>query len=379
MKELRKVRWFKDSGMKNVVRKYGCLILMFCAAFLTGLTTGAVPVAAARTVQITYSGQTVDSFNGVEAKYIPGTGNSNSGTYSCAGYVKAYYKAIYGVDVYNLLTGKTPQASGHSFSRITSGFQAGDIVYHTNSAGSGHWAIAKAVNGDQITLIEQNWKWKSGGRTYASVERVVSPGSTANLAVYRMDGAGAQTNQEQQNDILSSPVAELLFDATYYANCYSDLRNAFGADEAALRNHYISCGIKEGRTASPIFDPKWYLANNSDVADAFGASNYEMAFTHFCAFGLSEGRQGSSVFDVKYYLNSYSDLKNAFGTDYISAARHFLTNGISELRQGSSQFSLKVYSESNPDVARTFSNPRDRICHFVEYVYYGTEKHRIYI
>ena len=180
MKELRKVRWFKDSGMKNVVRKYGCLILMFCAAFLTGLTTGAVPVAAARTVQITYSGQTVDSFNGVEAKYIPGTGNSNSGTYSCAGYVKAYYKAIYGVDVYNLLTGKTPQASGHSFSRITSGFQAGDIVYHTNSAGSG-------------------------------------------------------------------------------------------------------------------------------------------------------------------------------------------------------QFSLKVYSESNPDVARTFSNPRDRICHFVEYVYYGTEKHRIYI
>ena len=91
--------------------------------------------AISQSVRITSYGQTVDSLDGVAAKYIPGTGNSNTGTYSCAGYVKAYYKAVYGVDVSGLTTGSTPKtsAAGRSFQRITSGFQVGDIVYMTNA------------------------------------------------------------------------------------------------------------------------------------------------------------------------------------------------------------------------------------------------------
>lgn len=137
------------------------------------------------TVRITSNGQTVDTFNGVAAKYITGTGNSNTGTYCCARYVSNYYKAVYGVTVSNMFTGKTPAASSGYF-YVTSNPQVGDIGYQTNSSGSGHWFIIKSVNGDgTYCVIEQNWKWKSGGSTYCYVNRKVSYGSTKGFKVFR--------------------------------------------------------------------------------------------------------------------------------------------------------------------------------------------------
>lgn len=38
-----------------------------------------------------------------------------------------------------------------------------------------------------------------------------------------------------------------MFDATYYAATYPDLAAALGTDEAALYNHYVTCGKAEGR------------------------------------------------------------------------------------------------------------------------------------
>lgn len=137
------------------------------------------------TVRITVNGQTVDTFNGVPAKYIPGTGNSNTGTYCCARYVSNYYKSIYGVTVSNMFTGRTPAASSGYF-YMTSNPQVGDIGYQTNSSGSGHWFIIKSVNSDgSCCVIEQNWKWKSGGSTYCNVNRRVSYGATRGFKVFR--------------------------------------------------------------------------------------------------------------------------------------------------------------------------------------------------
>ncbi len=127
-------------------------------------------------VKITKSPQTVDTLNGVAAKYIPGTGNSNTGTYCCAQYVKNYYKKVYGVTVSNLTTGKTPAVNTGKIKNVTSShsYKVGDIFYQTNSSGSGHWAIVKAVSGNTIYLIEQNWKWKSGSTTYAYKNRKIT-------------------------------------------------------------------------------------------------------------------------------------------------------------------------------------------------------------
>ncbi len=127
-------------------------------------------------VKITKSPQTVDTLNGVAAKYITGTGNSNTGTYCCAQYVKNYYSKVYGVSVSNLTTGKTPAVSKGKIKNVTSShsYKVGDIFYQTNSSGSGHWAIVKAVSGNTIYLIEQNWKWKSGSTTYTYKNRKIT-------------------------------------------------------------------------------------------------------------------------------------------------------------------------------------------------------------
>lgn len=42
------------------------------------------------------------------------------------------------------------------------------------------------------------------------------------------------------------------FDYVSYADRYSDLREVFGYDREALYNHYISCGVNEGRIAQGI-------------------------------------------------------------------------------------------------------------------------------
>lgn len=346
--------------------------MLALALILTAIPFMSTPASAASTstVRITTSGQTVDTFNGVPAKYIPGSGNSDTGTYSCAGYVKAYYSAIFGVSVSNLLSDCTPKADGCSFQSISSGFCPGDIVRLPH-----HWAIIKEVNGNTLTLIEQNWKWVDGGNTYTKINRTVTYGSTSGLVVFRLYKNGQSMNSGTGNNASSSAseIEDLLFDSTFYAYTYIDLRNAFGFDSGALKNHWKTYGINEGRVASPFFDAGWYLENNPDVAAVYGSNNCAGAYSHFVTYGFNEGRQGSPYFSATYYLNKYSDLKAAFGSDYLAAARHFLTYGLSEGRQASAQFNISVYNENNPDVVRAYPDPLYRISHYICYVQYGSE------
>ena len=81
---------------------------------------------------------------------------------------------------------------------------------------------------------------------------------------------------------------------------YPDLKVAFGYDSNKLYNHYVTCGIKEGRSASPVFDPIYYIDNNSDLKKAFG-NNYVAAYNHWISNGCSEGRASSRFYNGFYY------------------------------------------------------------------------------
>lgn len=160
-------------------------------AFATGgaayrdLTPRNVSNLAMQTVRVSTNGQTVDTFNGVPARYIPGVRNSDVGTYCCATYVSNYYSRVYGVSVWNMFTGRTPSASSGYFYQTTSP-KAGDVGYQLNSSGSGHWFIIKSVNSDgTYSVIEQNWKWKSGNVTYCNINRKVSYKATRGFKVFR--------------------------------------------------------------------------------------------------------------------------------------------------------------------------------------------------
>jgi len=82
----------------------------------------------------------------------------------------------------------------------------------------------------------------------------------------------------------------LVFNPTFYSNEHPDLKIAFGTDPVKLFNHFISCGMKEGRKAISTFDPKVYKARFPDLVREF-KDNFPDYYVHYITCGKSEGRQ----------------------------------------------------------------------------------------
>ena len=156
------------------------------------------------TVGVSFTGQTVDTIRfgsvTVEAKYSLGGGYGNS-EYSCAALVMKFYKAVYGIDVWNLSSsGAVPTASNGVAFTQTASPRVGDIVRFQDRT---HWALVKAVNGNTVTLIEQNWGYYSGGGYVAAVGRTITLGDPqVSYFTYASYGETlekqAQTKEEQK-------------------------------------------------------------------------------------------------------------------------------------------------------------------------------------
>lgn len=80
-----------------------------------------------------------------------------------------------------------------------------------------------------------------------------------------------------------------VFDAKYYADNNADLKAVFGYDEKALFNHYMTCGLNEGRCGSPTFDVVKYRKAYPDLEAAFG-DDWDAYVNHYFKFGKAEGR-----------------------------------------------------------------------------------------
>lgn len=169
-------------------------------------------------------------------------------------------------------------------------------------------------------------------------------------------------------------ITNYMFDGDLYFNLYPDLQRAIGYDVVALREHYINFGLKEGRVASYIFDPAYYLNNNKDVKKAFGAKAYEMAYNHFVNYGVNEGRQGSKYFGSKFYLNKYTDIGDSYGKNYSRILEHFANYGINEGRQGSSEFNVNAYKQKNSDLNKAFGNKWKE--YYKHYIIWGQKENR---
>lgn len=132
------------------------------------------------TLTIKKDSYVADTFKGVDAIYRPGKNDGSNATYSCAAFIKKFYKEVYDVSIYNLYGGSTPLTyEGTTFSSVKSP-KVGDIA-----ATSSHWAIVKSVDKEnkKVVLIEQNWKWQQAGQTVCKINRTVS---FSNLNFYRL-------------------------------------------------------------------------------------------------------------------------------------------------------------------------------------------------
>jgi len=96
-----------------------------------------------------------------------------------------------------------------------------------------------------------------------------------------------------------------VFNPTYYANKYKDLKDAFGNDDKKLFDHFINHGMYEnttygdnkhcGRQAISNFNPIKYREKNSDVVSAYGTKveDNPKYYEHYCRFGYNEGRKAT--------------------------------------------------------------------------------------
>ena len=83
----------------------------------------------------------------------------------------------------------------------------------------------------------------------------------------------------------------LVFNATYYLAMYPDLRKAYKTNKKKAFEHFLKCGMAEGRQATAGFNPVAYKERYPDLRKAFG-KDYPKYYKHYCTHGFGEGRTG---------------------------------------------------------------------------------------
>lgn len=84
-----------------------------------------------------------------------------------------------------------------------------------------------------------------------------------------------------------------VFNSTYYASKYPDLVAVLGNSQDELLNHFVTCGMDEGRQGSAEFDVQYYKNTNPDLAQVYG-NDLKKYYIHYINSGKSEGRKGAA-------------------------------------------------------------------------------------
>lgn len=173
-----------------------------------------------------------------------------------------------------------------------------------------------------------------------------------------------------------------VFDADYYYNQYGDLQEAFEYDENLLWQHFINCGMNEGRRASEEFDVSAYSRRYGDLKNAYG-DDWKQYYIHYAKCGKYEGRTGvtyipsdfAPVFNAENYMNRNLDVRLYYGNDEGQAFMHFLSNGMAEGRQASNNFDVRAYKQANADLSMLYGD--DYTQYYFHYIYYGQYENRV--
>lgn len=118
--------------------------------------------------------------------------------------------------------------------------------------------------------------------------------------VYNVQAAGltqATSSKDVNYGTISEKDIELLkslFDLEYYIETNPDVVNLVGADADKLFEHFCKCGIFEGRTCNPNFDPAAYASAYGDLKEQFGLDILKY-YEHYAKYGAKENRNITTV------------------------------------------------------------------------------------
>ncbi len=98
------------------------------------------------------------------------------------------------------------------------------------------------------------------------------------------------------------------------------------------KNGKAGVTVYKGMDYAPIYNFEYYVNTYADIKKAFG-NDEKAVLNHFITYGMKEGRLAQENFNVHFYRSKYQDLENAFGDDLKSYYYHYLNYGIKEKRK----------------------------------------------
>lgn len=137
------------------------------------------------------------------------------------------------------------------------------------------------------------------------LKKVIITGATVALLVGSTLGVSAAepSTGKYVKALKASGKENLIIDVEAYKAAYSDLAAAFGDNEYAYIEHYLTVGVFEGRTKGVLFNPLIYASAYSDVGAAFG-NDITAIVDHYINFGAAENRTYGTA-------NGYADIAAA--------------------------------------------------------------------
>lgn len=143
------------------------------------------------------------------------------------------------------------------------------------------WFAAKACPGDYL-YEKHTYIAEQVNKRLGSVSITNATTNTTKLP--------AQSLTSLQKYIYQDIDYSLVFNPTYYANKYADLKKAFGTNATALFNHFCTYGMKEGRMGCDSFNVNKYKEYYTDLRLAFD-NNLPAYYKHYIQFGYKEKRK----------------------------------------------------------------------------------------
>ena len=198
--------------------------------------------------------------------------------------------------------------------------------------------------------------------------------------------------EKETGEVTKSKYAGDVFNAEDYASYYSDVVNALGTDENALLNHWLTCGIYEGRRPSELYSYDYYANAYGGRTTEYGDS-YECVMGHFALLGMANGYSGSSEFNVLAYMMCNEDLFATINVNLEGYFQYYMNTRHSEDRvhtasenaydsyfMGSVLFEPAIYAEKNEDVRNSYgANAGALFAHWISCgVYEGRSASRVY-
>jgi hypothetical protein len=326
-----------------------------------------------------------------------------------AGYLYLHWKTF---GIYDDKVGES--FSGRIVSRGSYVFNAAEYAFYNPT-------LVNEIGNDPATLLDhfvtsgcnelRTSSKHYSGTTYAALH----PGKTGEelVRLYLTNGATEDADPARTGDSEGIPntIEGWIFDADLYRAKNPDLAAIYGNDDAGLYQHWINCGMAEGRIGSYIFDPGYYKEKYADLDAAFGG-DYNAFYNHFLQYGINEGRKASWYYSGSVYKENYGfddmtyeemiwhytkygryEGRNATGieyddqlfcADYYRANNpdvvayyggnptdaqlyyHWKYNGVNERRSGSPVYDYKYYIANNTDVTAAYTSALDIYNHFNE-------------